>query len=175
MVDTSGSSEYFLRLEVYFKKGFSGYWPLIVDSLAKLSRHISTSHHTEVYEDFNLTLFHEEELEEFLHASLHFSKLSGPSVVDSIVDEVLETSEFVEAYLTIKGNVESLQKLGREVYVEGISIRVLTYPDKGIATMAYRLLKPNRGVHPAKRVLSKATMAEKGLFEGLRRLLSFKR
>lgn len=173
MANVPEDPEYFLRIEAYFQKGLSGHWPLIVDSLDKLSKHVSTSFHTEVYEDFNLTLFHEEELEKFLHVSLHFSKLRDPSMIDSIVDEVLELSELVEAYLTVKDYAGLFQRLGENIYVEGIGIRVLTYPDKRVATIAYRLFKPNKGMHLVERLFSKSFKGRKTVSDRLKSLLGF--
>ncbi len=171
MVNPPGNREYFLRIEAYFQKGFSRYWPLLVDSLSKLSKHVSTSFHTEFYEDFSLTLFHEEELEKFLHVSLHFSSLRDPSMVDSIADNILELSEFVEAYLTVKGDIKSFQRLSENFYVEGVGIRVLTYPDKGVATVSYRLFKPNKGMNLASRILSETISKNKTVRERFRSLL----
>jgi len=121
-----------------------------------------------------LTLFHEEELEKFLHMSLHFSGLRDISMVDSIVDEVLELSELVEAYLTIKDD-GLFQRLGENFYVEGVGVRVLTYPDKGVATIAYRLFKPNKGMRLVERLFSRSSKRRKTVSERLTDLLGFKR
>jgi|YelNatPaOPRAMG01_1025707.scaffolds.fasta_scaffold06913_6 hypothetical protein len=174
MASVSGGMEYFLRVEAYFQKGLRSHWSLIVDSLTKLSKHVSTSFRTEIYEDFRLTLFHEEELEKFLHMSLHFSGLRDISMVDSIVDEVLELSELVEAYLTIKDD-GLFQRLGENFYVEGVGVRVLTYPDKGVATIAYRLFKPNKGMRLVERLFSRSSKRRKTVSERLTDLLGFKR
>lgn len=163
--------EYFLRLETYFPKGLKNYRPFLSESLRELSKHVSTSFNTEVYEDFSMTLFHEEELEDFLHSSIHFSKIRSLDFVDDIVDKVLEISEFVEAYLSVKGDATLLQITGENIYVEGVNVRVLKYGDKGVYTLSYRLFKQNRGLRLAGRVLSKAS--ERGLFEGLKRILKF--
>ncbi|MEM2940400.1 MAG: hypothetical protein QW304_02490 [Thermoproteota archaeon] len=173
MADVPEGTEYFLRVETYFQKGLRSHWPLIVDSLTKLSKHVSTSFRTEIYEDFRLTLFHEEEIEKFLHMSLHFSGVRDISMVDRIVDEVLELSELVEAYLTIKDD-GLFQRLDETFYVEGVGVRVLTYPDKGVATIAYRLFKPNKGMHLVER-LFKSSKRRKTVSERLRGLLGFKR
>lgn len=174
MPNVTGGAEYFLRIEAYFQKGLHSHWPLIVNSLTKLSKHVSTSFRTEVYEDFNLTLFHEEELEKFLHMSLHFSRLRDPAMVDSVVDKVLELSELVEAYLTIKDDAGFFQMHGENFYVEGIGIRVLTYPDKGVTTIAYRLFKPNKGMRLVERLFSKSFRERKTISDRLRGLLGFK-
>lgn len=175
MANVPGGTEYFLRVEAYFRKGLHPHWPLIVDSLTKLSKHVSTSFRTEVYEDFSLTLFHEEELEKFFHMSLHFSRLRDISIVDSVVDEVLDLSELVEAYLTIKDDAGLFQRLGENFYIEGIGVRVLTYPDKGVATIAYRLFKPNKGMRLVERMFSKQFKERKAVSDRLRDLLGFKR
>lgn len=171
MVNLPENQEYFLRIEAYFQKGFSKYWPLIVGSLSKISKHVSTSFHTEFYEEFSLTLFHEEELEKFLHASLHFSSLRDPSTVDSIVDSVLELTEFIEAYLTVKGDIRPFQGLGENFYVEGVGVRVLTYPDKGVATFSYRLFKPNRRMNLASRIFAQTVSRNRTVLERLRGVL----
>ena len=171
MTNPPENQEYFLRVEAYFQKWLSGYWPLTVEALKKLSKHVSTRFQTEVYEDFSLTLFHEEELEKHVHASLHFSNLREALMVDRIVDTVLELCEFVEAYLTVKGNMKGFQELGGNIYFEGVGVRVLTYPDKGVATFSYRLFKPNKGMNLASRILSKTVMRNKTVSERLRSLL----
>ncbi len=165
--------EYFLRLETYFPKGLKNYWLLLSKSLEELSTHVSTGFNTEVYEDFNMTLFHEEELEDFLHSSIHFSRIRSPTVVDDIIDKVLEISELVEAYVSVKGNATPLQITGENIYVEGVNIRVLKYGDKGVYTFSYRLFKQNRGLRLAEKILSKAS--GRGLFKGLKRALRLKR
>jgi hypothetical protein len=174
MASIAIGTEYFLRVEAYFQKDRRSYWPLIVNSLTRLSKHVSTRFRTEVYEDFSLTLFHEEELEEFLHLSLHFSRLRDLSMVDDVIDEVLELSELVEAYLTIKDDIGLFQRIGENVYIEGVAIRVLTYLDKGVVTVAYRLLKPNKGMHLAEKLFSKAFKRRKTISDRLRNLLGFK-
>ncbi|MEM2930058.1 MAG: hypothetical protein QW797_04290 [Thermoproteota archaeon] len=171
MINLPEDQECFLRVEAYFQKGFSGYWPLLVESLKKFSKHVSTRFHTEVYEDFSMTLFHEEKLEETLHVSLHFSGLRDPVMADNIVDSILELCEFVEAYLTAKGNIEPFQALGESFYVEGIGVRVLTYPDKRVTTLSYRLLKPNRGMKLASRIFLKTAGKNKTFLDRLRGLL----
>lgn len=172
MAGAPEEKEYFLRLETYFPKGLKNYRLLLSESLKRLSKHVSTSFNTEVYEDFNMTFFHEEELEGFLHSSIHFSKIRSLDVVDNIVDKVLEISEVVEAYLSIKGDA-TLQITGENIYVEGVNVRVLRYGDKGVYTLSYRLFKQNRGLRLAGRILSKAS--GRGFFEGLRRVLKFKK
>jgi hypothetical protein len=173
MASALGEKEYFLRLETYFPKGLKNYWLILSKSLEELSKHVSTSFNTEVYEDFNMTLFHEEELEDFLHSSIHFSKIRSPAIVDDIVDKVLEISEFVEVYLSVKGNVTSLQIIGENIYVEGVNIRVLKYGDKDIYTFSYRLFKQNRGLRLSEKILSKAS--GRGPFERLKHGLRLKR
>lgn len=171
MTNPLGDKEYFLRVEAYFQKGFSGYRLLLVESLKRLSKHVSTRFNTEVYEDFSLTFFHEEELEKSIHASLHFSGLGDPQMVDGVVDGVLDLSEFMEAYLTVKGDVEQFQGLSGNIYVKGVGVRVLTYPDKGVTTFSYRLFKPNRGMGLASRVLSKTVGRNRTFSDRLRSLL----
>jgi len=173
MASALGEKEYFLRLETYFPKGLKNYWLILSKSLEELSKHVSTSFNTEVYEDFNMTLFHEEELEDFLHSSIHFSKIRSPAIVDDIVDKVLEISEFVEVYLSVKGNATSLQIIGENIYVEGVNIRVLKYGDKDIYTFSYRLFKQNRGLRLSEKILSKAF--GRGPFERLKHGLRLKR
>ncbi|MBO3839582.1 MAG: hypothetical protein QXN75_06040 [Thermoproteota archaeon] len=163
--------EYFLRLETYFPKGLKNYRPFLSESLRELSKHVSTSFNTEVYEDFSMTLFHEEELEGFLHSSIHFSKIRSLDFVDDIVDKVLEISEFVEAYLSVKGDTMPLQIIGENIYVEGVNVRVLKYGDKGIYTLSYRLFKQNKGLRLARRILSKTS--RRGIFKGLKHVLKF--
>ncbi|MBO3770036.1 MAG: hypothetical protein QXS51_06425 [Thermoproteota archaeon] len=171
MSKTDKGEEYFLRLEAYFPKGLRNYWSLILESLRELSRHVSTAFRTEVYEDFNVVLFHEEELENFLHASIHFSKIREIELIDSIVDKVLESSEFVEVYLSVKDDA-LFQKIGENIYVEGINVRILKYGEKGLCTLSYRLFKQNKGICLIHRILSKAS--RKRVFEEFKRILRFK-
>jgi len=170
MTSPPEKQEYFMRVEAYFQKQ-GGYWPLLAESLKKVSRHVSTRLRTEVYEDFSVTLFHEEELEKTLHASLHFSGLKSPLIADRIVDSILELCEHVETYLTVKGSVEQFQGLGESLYVEGVGVRVSTYPEKGVATFSYRLFKPNRGINLASKILSKTVGRGRAFSERLRSLL----
>ncbi|MBO3800453.1 MAG: hypothetical protein FGF52_05305 [Candidatus Brockarchaeota archaeon] len=171
MVGALEEKEYFLRLETYFPKGLKNYWLLLSESMRALSKHVSTSFNMEVYEDFNVSLFHEEELEDFLHSSIHFSKIKSPTVIDDIVDKVLEISEFVEAYISVKGDAMPLQIIGENIYVEGVNVRVLKYGDKGIYTLSYRLFKQNKGLRLARRILSKTS--RRGIFKGLKNVLKF--
>lgn len=163
--------ECFLRLEAYFHKGLRNYWPLILESLKDISKHVSTTFRTEVYEDFNVVLFHEEELENFLHASIHFSKIRGLQLIDSIVDKVLESSEFVEVYLSVKDDA-LFQKIGENTYIEGVNVRVLKYGEKGLYTLSYRLFKQNKGICLIRRLLSKAS--RKRMFEEFKRVFRLK-
>lgn len=170
MTSPPEKQEYFMRVEAYFEKP-GGYWPLLVESLKKVSRHVSTRLRTEVYEDFSLTLFHEEELGKTLHASLHFSGLRNPLMADRIVDSILELCEHVEAYVTVRGSIEQFQGLGENFFIEGIGVRVSTYPDKGVATFSYRLFKPNRGMNMVSRILSRKTGRSRTVSERLRSML----
>jgi hypothetical protein len=149
--------EYFLRLEVYIPKNLRNYWPLLLDSLKDIAKCVSTGFGVGVYEGFQANLFHEEELKDFIHASIHFSKLRSLSTVDEVIEKVLGLSEFVEVYLSVKGDGEVLQKVGEKVYIQGISIRVLKYPEKGVCTLVYRLFKQNKGMRLATRVFSRAS------------------
>ncbi|MEM3026735.1 MAG: hypothetical protein QXU11_04900 [Thermoproteota archaeon] len=170
MTSPPETQEYFIRVEAYFEKP-GGYWPLLVESLKNISKHVSTRFRTEVYEDFSLTLFHEEKLEKTLHASLHFSGLRNPSMADRIVDSILELCEHVEAYLTVRGSIEQFRGLGENFFIDGVGVRVSTYPDKGVATFSYRLFKPNRGMNMASRILSIKTGRSKTFSEKLRNML----
>ncbi|MGQ9479226.1 MAG: hypothetical protein ACUVQ0_04280 [Thermoproteota archaeon] len=159
---SGNNTELFLRLEAYVSKMLesSKYWSTLVASLGKLSRRISTAHGVEEYEDFKLMLFHEEALSDFLHFSLHFSRLRSPDIVDKVVDKVVELSEFVDVYLTIRGNMP--RDLGDNVSVEGVSVRVSKLSDKDVSTIAYRLFRQNTGMRISSRILSK-TKGKRGI------------
>ncbi|MCX8183668.1 MAG: hypothetical protein N3F08_04555 [Crenarchaeota archaeon] len=171
MTSPPEKQEYFMRVEAYFQKEPGGYLPLLVEALKKISKHVSTRFRTEVYEDFSMTLFHEEELNKTLHASLHFSGLRNPLMADNIVDSILELCEYVEAYLTVRGSIEQFQGLGENFFIDGVGVRVSTYPDKGVATFSYRLFKPNRGMNMVSRILSRKTGRSKTVSERLRSML----
>ncbi|MDW8033440.1 MAG: hypothetical protein RMI79_00585 [Nitrososphaerota archaeon] len=163
---------YFLRLEAYFPKHLRNYWPLVLESLKEVSKHVSTTFRTEVYEDFDVVLFHEEELENLIHASIHFSKIRGLQIIDSIVDNVLKVSELVEVYLSIKKDA-LLQSVSESIYIDGINVRILKYGEKGLYTLSYRLFKQNKGVRVIQKIISKAS--GKNMLEGVRRMFRLKR
>ena len=160
-----------MRVEAYFEKKQGGYWQFLIEALKKTSKHVSTRLRTEVYEDFSMMLFHEEELEKTLHASLHFTGLRSPLIADSIVNTILELCDYVEVYFTVRGSIERFQGMGENFYVEGVGVRVSTYPDKGVATFSYRLFKPNRGVNLASKILSRRMVRSRTVSEVLRSLL----
>jgi len=156
MSEVGEGKEYFLRLEAYFHKGLRNYWPILSELFKEVSKHVYTVFNTEVYEDFNMVLFHEEELESFIHASIHFSRIRKLPMVDSIVDKVLEISEFVEAYLSIK-NDALLKNMDENIYVEGVNVRILKYGDKGFYTLSFRLFKQNRGIRLVQKIFYKTS------------------
>ncbi|MEM1557531.1 MAG: hypothetical protein QXR44_03095 [Thermoproteota archaeon] len=172
MGKVDNDDECFLRLEAYFPKGLRNYWPLVLESLKELSKHVSTAFRTEIYEDFNVVLFYEEELENFLHASIHFSKIRRLQMIDSIIDKVLEVSDFVEVYLSVKDDA-LLQSIGKSIYLEGINVRILKYGEKGLYTLSYRLFKQNRGIRLMQRILSRAS--RKRVLEEFKRVFGLKR
>jgi len=172
MNSTGKHEEYFLRLEAYFPKDLKNYWSILLERFKELSEHVSKNFKTEVYKDFNMVLFHEEELENFLHASVHFSKIRELSLVDSIVDKVLEISEFIEVYLSVKDNAV-LKNTGENIYLNGINVRILRYGDKGFYTISYRLFKQNKGVRLIQRLFSK--LSKRSMSEGFRCLFRLRK
>ncbi len=171
MTSPAEKQKYFMRVEAYFRNEPGGYLPVLVESLKNISKHVSTRFRTEVYEDFSMTLFHEEELEKTLHASLHFSGFRNPLTADRIVDSILELCEHVEAYFTVRGSIEQFQGLGENFFIDGVGVRVSTYPDKGVVTFSYRLFKPNREMNMVSRILSIKTGTSKTFSERLRSML----